>query len=335
MNEKILETNDVKKYFPIYSGWLRKRVGEIRAVDGISISINKGKTLGLVGESGSGKTTLGKVIMRIYEPSSGTVLFRGRDITTIDKEDLVSFRREAQILFQDPASALNPRRKIGDTIRTPLAVHKLGNRSQQAERVADLLRLVQLPEEYADRYPYGLSGGEKQRVNLARALAVNPTFLVLDEPTSAVDVSVQSKILGLLTDLQKKLTLTYLVISHNLVVVKSISNLICVMYYAKMMELGPPEEIFQHPAHPYTLTLLSAINVLEEDVKLPSTGEVGGIVESRIDLVHPPEGCRFYARCAFRQDVCKDVYPEWREIRENHFVSCHFAERVLAGEGTK
>jgi len=312
---------------------LRRRVGEIKAVDGVSFSTRAGETCALVGESGSGKTTVGKTIVRIYDPTAGTVSFEGRDVTNLSQDELMHVRRKMQMVFQDPTSSLNPRKRVRDIITAPLEIHKVGSNSERLARATELLETVQLSGDYLHRYPYGLSGGEKQRVGLARALALNPSLLVLDEPTSALDVSVQAKTLALLDELQKKLSLTYLFISHNLVLVKNISTTVLVMYYGKLIQSAPTQEIFMYPSHPYTMTLLSSMPVVDTEVDLPPSGELEHIVDAGIDLSNPPVGCRFYPRCAFRQKVCEEVYPELREIRKEHLVSCHFAEQVLARAG--
>ena len=308
-------------------------MGEIKAVDGVSFSTRAGETCALVGESGSGKTTVGKTIVRIYDPTAGTVSFEGRDVTNLSQDELMHVRRKMQMVFQDPTSSLNPRKRVRDIITAPLEIHKVGSNSERLARATELLETVQLSGDYLHRYPYGLSGGEKQRVGLARALALNPSLLVLDEPTSALDVSVQAKTLALLDELQKKLSLTYLFIAHNLVLVKNISTTVLVMYYGKLIQSAPTQEIFMYPSHPYTMTLLSSMPVVDTEVDLPPSGELEHIVDAGIDLSNPPVGCRFYLRCAFRQKVCEEVYPELREIRKEHLVSCHFAEQVLARAG--
>lgn len=333
LGSEVLRVDDLKKYFPLYGGVLRKKVGEIKAVDGVSFAIKAGETSALVGESGSGKTTVGKTVVRIYDPTAGTVCFEGRDVTSLTQDELMNVRRKMQMVFQDPTSSLNPRKRVRDIVTAPLEVHRIGSKSERLARAAELLEIVQLSGDYLRRYPYGLSGGEKQRVGLARALALDPSLLVLDEPTSALDVSVQAKTLALLDELQKKLSLTYLYISHNLVLVKNISTTVLVMYFGKIIESAPTQEVFRYPSHPYTTTLLSSMPVIDTEVDLPSSGELESIVDAGIDLGNPPVGCRFYPRCAFRQNVCEEVYPELREIRKGHLVSCHFAEQIVARAG--
>jgi oligopeptide transport system ATP-binding protein len=333
LSNEILRVSCLKKYFPLYGGIFRKRVGEIKAVDGVTFSMIAGKTCALVGESGSGKTTVGKTIVRIYDPTAGGIWFEGQDVTNLSQDELMHVRRKMQMVFQDPTSSLNPRKRVRDIVTAPLEIHKIGTNSERVAKAAELLGIVQLSEDYLKRHPYGLSGGEKQRVGLARALALDPSLLVLDEPTSALDVSVQAKTLALLDELQKKLSLTYLFISHNLVLVKNVSITVLVMYYGKIIESAPTQEIFEYPGHPYTMTLLSSMPVVDAGVGLPPSGELGHIVDAGIDLSNPPVGCRFYPRCAFRQRVCEEVYPELREIRQGHLVSCHFAEQILAKAG--
>ncbi len=333
MSSEVLRVSCLKKYFPLYGGIFRKRVGEIKAVDGVTFNIMAGQTCALVGESGSGKTTVGKTIVRIYDPTAGGIWFEGQDVTNLSQDELMHVRRKMQMVFQDPTSSLNPRKRVRDIVTAPLEIHKIGTNSERVAKAAELLEIVQLSEDYLKRHPYGLSGGEKQRVGLARALALDPSLLVLDEPTSALDVSVQAKTLVLLDELQKKLSLTYLFISHNLVLVKNVSTTVLVMYYGKIIESAPTQEVFRYPSHPYTMTLLSSMPVVDTDAHLPPSGELENIAEAGIDLSNPPVGCRFYPRCAFRQRVCEEVYPELREMRKGHLVSCHFAGQILARAG--
>jgi oligopeptide/dipeptide ABC transporter ATP-binding protein len=251
-------------------------------------------------------------------------------VTNLSQDELMNVRRKMQMVFQDPTSSLNPRKRVRDIITAPLEVHKIGSNSERLARASELLGIVQLSEDYLHRYPYGLSGGEKQRVGLARALALDPSLLVLDEPTSALDVSVQAKTLALLGELQKKLSLTYLFISHNLVLVRNISVSVLVMYFGKIIESAQTQELFRYPSHPYTMTLLSSMPVVDSDADLPRSGELEDIADAGIDLSSPPVGCRFYPRCASRQRVCEEVYPQLRDIGKGHLVSCHFAEQMLA-----
>jgi oligopeptide transport system ATP-binding protein len=312
----------LQKYFPIFGGIFKRRIGETRAVDHISFSIRRGETFGLVGESGSGKTTAGKTVVRLYEPTGGEIWFGGENIARLPRADLKRMRRMMQIVFQDPTSSLNPRMTVGDIVAEPLIIHKTGSRLERRKRVLEVLNVVQLAEDYTRRYPHELSGGEKQRVGIARALALNPVFLVLDEPTSSLDVSVQAKVISLLVDLQKRLGLTFLYISHDIVLVKNIADKVGVMYYGKIIEMAGTDKLFNNPFHPYTQTLLSAVPTIEEGVKLPHSGELEG-VEGGVDITSMPVGCRFYPRCKLRMDICNVNTPEPKEVSKGHWVACH------------
>jgi oligopeptide/dipeptide ABC transporter ATP-binding protein len=328
----MLAVRHLKMYFPITSGVLFKKVvGYIKAVDDVSFSVEAARTFALVGESGSGKTTLGKTVVRIFEPTSGSIILDGEDISFAGQEDKASrlqrTRRKVQMVYQDPISSLNPRRRIRASLMDPLVIHKVGSPEERRERLEELMHLVQLPIDHLDRYPHNLSGGEQQRVVLARALTLSPKLIVLDEPTSSLDVSVQAKVIALLDDLQEKLSLTYLFISHNLVLVKNIANSIGVMYYGKLLELGPTEEIFQHPTHPYTRTLLSAIPSLDEGFQLPPSAErSNGDQKEIFDLIRLPPGCRFCPRCTFARPKCAKHEPDLIENQKGHFVACWFAD---------
>ncbi|MFQ6076215.1 MAG: ABC transporter ATP-binding protein [Candidatus Bathyarchaeia archaeon] len=324
MVNALLNVVGLKKYFPITEGILKKKVGDVKAVDGIDFSIEKGTTFALVGESGSGKTTVGKTILRLYEPTEGKIIFDGRDITRLKGQELKPLRRKMQIVYQDPTSSLNPRKKIKDILDAPLAVHKIGNRSERLERTKEILDMVELPEEFMYRYPHHLSGGQKQRVGIARALILKPRFVVLDEPTSSLDVSVQAKIIELLKKLQKELNLTYLFITHDLVLVKNISDVIGVMYLGRLMEMGPTNTLFLNPIHPYTNALLSSIPLVEEDSNLPdkSKWRLSGEIPSSINV---PKGCPIVSRCPVREDTCRLTRPDMVEFEKGHKVWCHRA----------
>lgn len=293
----------------------------MRAVDGVNLGIKEGETYAIVGESASGKTTLAKTILRIYEPTDGEIWFNGREISKAKGKERKNLRREMQIVYQEISSSLNPKRKVKDIIRDPFDIHKAGDKSSRREMVNELLNKIQLPPEYGDQFPSALSGGEKQRVVIARAIALNPKFLVLDEPTSSLDVSVQAKILLLLKGLQKELNLTYLLISHDLAVVRSISDRISVMYVGKLMEIAPTNEFFKNPQHPYTRALLSSVPlVTDEELKLiPKKITLKGEVPSSIDI---PKGCRFHSRCPEKHKKCEVEEPELVELKENHYVRC-------------
>jgi len=310
----LIEVKNLKKYFNISRGMLQ-------AVDGISFNIEEGKTLGVVGESGCGKSTTGRSILRLIEPTSGEVYFDGRDLLKLNESELRKARKDMQIIFQDPFSSLDPRKTINQIISEPIIIHKLiTNKKEREKRVLELMETVGLAERFFNTYPHELDGGRRQRIGIARALSVNPKFIVCDEPVSALDVSIQAQILNLLKELQKNLNLTYMFITHDLSVVNHFSDYIAVMYLGKIVEMAPAEELFTHPLHPYTTALLSAIPV-------PSLGEkteriiIKGEVTSPINM---PDECRFANRCMYVRDECKKRIPELREICTNHFVACEF-----------
>jgi oligopeptide transport system ATP-binding protein len=300
----LVEIKNLKTHFPIRAGVLQRPVGWVRAVDGVSFAINEGETVGLVGESGCGKTTLGRTILRLIEPTAGEVWFDGRDITRLEGADTKPFRRKAQMIFQDPYGSLNPRMTVGTIIAEPLRIHKLcANKKAERERVAELLHAVGLSPEHARRYPHEFSGGQRQRIGIARALAVDPKFIVCDEPVSALDVSVQAQIINLLQELQEKLKLTYLFIAHDLAVVEHISDRVLVMYYGKLVEEASAEEIYAHPAHPYTQALLSAVPTVD-------------LAQKRQRIIWPPEGTTpEQARASLQEKKLNR-----REVRPNHWV---------------
>jgi len=324
MSNTILDVAGLKKYFPITKGILKKVIGYVKAVDGIDLSIEKGTTFGLVGESGSGKTTLGKTILRLYEPTEGEIIFDGRNITRLKNQELKLLRRKMQIVYQDPTSSLNPRKRIKDILGTPLTVHKIGNKTERLERIKEMLNMIELPEEFMYRYPHHLSGGQKQRIGIARALILEPQFVVLDEPTSSLDVSVQAKIIGLLKKLQKEFNLTYLFITHDLVLMKNISDVIGVMYLGQLMEMGTTKTLFSNPVHPYTKALLSSIPIIEKDSNLPTKSRwyLKGEIPSPINA---PKGCPFVSRCPLKEETCRLTRPEMVEFEKGHKVWCHRA----------
>jgi peptide/nickel transport system ATP-binding protein len=331
----LLQVNNLRKYFPIKRGFLKREVGSVRAVDDVSFAINEGETLALVGESGCGKTTTSRCILRALEPSSGSIRFRQQDgsiadVATLPRAQLRTLRREMQMIFQDPFSSLNPRMTLLDIVGEPLIVHNLGNRSEREQRVAQLLRLVGLRPEFMRRFPHAFSGGQRQRIGIARALALNPRLVVADEPVSALDVSVQAQVLNLLLDLQAELGLTYLFVAHDLSVVKHISDRVAVMYVGRIVEMAPTTVLFTTPKHPYTAALLSAVP--EPDPRLRSQRMVlQGEVASP---VNPPSGCYFHPRCPYAVNVCRTQTPPWEEMAPGHFVSCHRARELqLSGVG--
>jgi oligopeptide/dipeptide ABC transporter ATP-binding protein len=319
MRRTLIEVDELKKYYPVTAGLLSRHVADVKAVDGVTFHIMEGETLGLVGESGCGKSSLGRALLRLEEPTAGQVLYRGSDILSWSKKQLKDFRREAQMIFQDPQSSLDPRMAIGDSIGEALLIHGAGDERERLDRVAELLERVGLQPGHAWRYPHELSGGQKQRVGIARALAVNPRLIVADEPVSALDVSVQAQILNLITDLQRELGLAYLFIAHDLAVIGQVSERIAVMYLGQIIELATRDELLQHPRHPYTDALLSAIllpDPHQRRAKVSLPGEVPSPIE-------PPPGCRFHTRCLRVMPVCSQEMPALRPIEADHLVSCH------------
>ena len=319
MARKLVEIENLKKYYPVTAGLLAKHIADVRAVDGVSFFISEGETLGLVGESGCGKSSLGRTLLRLEEPTAGRVLYRGSDITKWDKRQLKEFRKEAQMIFQDPQSSLDPRMTIGDSIGEALLIHGVGTEKERLERVEELLKRVGLEPEHALRYPHELSGGQKQRVGIARALAVTPRLIVADEPVSALDVSVQAQILNLTMDLQHELGLAYLFIAHDLAVIGQVSDRIAVMYLGQIIELADRTELLAHPLHPYTGALISAVHVPD-----PHRKREGILLKGEVPSpVEPPPGCRFHTRCPRVKEICRQEAPILRQLGGNHFVACH------------
>ncbi len=318
-NAPVLEVRDLKKHFPIKKGLLRRTVGHVYAVDGITFTINQGETLGLVGESGCGKTTAGRAVLRLIEPSSGSVKVEGREITGLSKAEMRPYRRQMQIVFQDPFSSLNPRMTAGDIVGEPLLVHGVANRRERAEQVAALFERVGLRAAQMANYPHQFSGGQRQRIGIARALALGPRLIVGDEPVSALDVSIQAQVINLLQDLQRERRLSYLFISHNLAVVEHISHRIAVMYLGRIVEHADTRSIFTRPQHPYTEALMSAVPVPDPAVKRQKKVVQGDVPSP----VNPPAGCHFHTRCPYAEPRCKIEVPLLREIAPGHHVSCH------------
>jgi oligopeptide transport system ATP-binding protein len=319
----LLQVTDLVKRFPITSGVLfQRKIGMVHAVEGVSFAIEKGETFGLVGESGCGKTTTGRCILQLYRPTSGSVLFEGRELTGMSGKDLQEVRRDMQIIFQDPYASLNPRMTVGTIVTEPLIIHQIGTRAERKERVKDLLDLVGLNPQFTNRYPHEFSGGQRQRIGLARALALNPKLIICDEPVSALDVSIQAQILNLFEELQTELGLTYLFIAHNLSVVKHISDRVGVMYLGKMMEIAPSEELYANPVHPYTMGLLAAIPIPDPKVERARVHTVlEGDVPSPRD---PPEGCVFHPRCYRAQPICSQTVPAMENHGGTHEAACFF-----------
>jgi oligopeptide transport system ATP-binding protein len=328
--ETLVEVRDLRKYFPVRRGLLSRTVGEVKAVDGVSFAIDRGETLGLVGESGSGKTTTGRCILRLIEPSSGSVKFEGAEVLTLESDAMRRMRRHMQIVFQDPYASLNPRMTVGSIVAEPLIIHGGMSASQRTDRVAELLRKVGLDPAYGKRYPHEFSGGQRQRIGVARALATNPKFLVLDEPVSALDVSVQAQVVNLLQDLQFELGLTYLFIAHDLSVVEHISRRVAVMYLGKIMELADRRSLYEEPLHPYTKALLSAVPVPDPTVRKKRIILSGDVPTP----LNPPTGCVFHTRCPIAQfPICASEVPPLLEHRPGQFAACHFAGQPVP-EGT-
>ena len=324
--ETLLKVDGLKKHFPIYKGVFRRQVGAVHAVDGVSFEINKGETLGLVGESGCGKSTTGRTILRLYKPTAGKVFYNGEDLMNLSENEMRRMRRKVQFIFQDPYASLNPRKTVTDIVGEPLIVHKLATKQEAKARVQELLGLVGLNPSFADRYPHEFSGGQRQRIGIARALSLQPELVICDEPISALDVSIQAQVINLLEDLQEEFGLTYLFIAHDLSMVRHISDRVAVMYLGVIMELAERDELYEHPLHPYSQALLSAVPIpdpiaeenrrrilLEGDVPSPA---------------NPPTGCRFHTRCPIAETICREQRPEWREVKPKHFVACHLVDEA-------
>jgi oligopeptide transport system ATP-binding protein len=320
----LLEVRGLYKYFPINAGVLSRHVGDVKAVDGIDFTIRAGETLGLVGESGSGKTTAGRVVLNLLPATKGEVIFNGRNILELKREESRMLRKEMQIIFQDPYASLNPRMTVGDIISEPLRIHNLAKGKDAEARVQDLLRLVGLQPYHANRYPHEFSGGQRQRIGIARALAVDPKFIVADEPVSALDVSIQAQVINLLQDLQQQFGLTFLFIAHDLSVVRHISTRVAVMYVGKIVEIADRDDLYENPLHPYSRALLSAIPIPDPAVesrrkRILLTGDIPS-------PVNPPPGCRFHTRCPVAFDRCRVEVPALKTYAPNHVAACHWVE---------
>ncbi|MFR8001838.1 MAG: ABC transporter ATP-binding protein [Hydrogeniiclostridium sp.] len=319
MDDIILDVQDLKKYFPIRGGVFQHTVGYVKAVDGISFQLKRGETLGIVGESGCGKSTAGRTILRLHEITGGKVLFNGKDIAKLSKKELRKKRLEMQMVFQDPYSSLNPRMTVGQIIGEALTDHKLMNKAQAKEKVQEIMEVCGLPSYYVNRYPHEFSGGQRQRIGIARALVLDPQFVICDEPVSALDVSIQSQIINLLGDLQKERNFSYIFISHDLSVVEYISNRVAVMYLGNIVELADKNEIFDNPLHPYTKALMSAIPVPDPTRKRERIILTGDLPSPS----NPPSGCKFRTRCPMACEKCAKEAPEYRDVGGGHYVACH------------
>ncbi len=324
--QDLIEVKHLVKYFPVMEGVLRRKVADVKAVDDVSFTIREGETLGLVGESGCGKTTVSQTMVRLIEPTSGEALFRSKNVFAANGGELKQLRRKMQIVFQDPYASLDPRLPIGDAIVEGLVIHGIGNSDERCEKVRKVLKLVGLEDYHASRYPHEFSGGQRQRIGIARALVLDPEFLILDEPVSALDVSIQAQVLNILKDLQDELGLTYMFVAHNLAVVEHISDRVAVMYLGKIAEIASRDDLFGQPLHPYTQALMSAIPMPDPTRKQKRT-ILSGDVPSPLN---PPSGCRFHPRCPIaRLPHCSVEEPQLRELRPDHWVACHYAEDFL------
>lgn len=321
-NDNLIEVKNLVKYYPVKAGLLRRVVNQVKAVDGVSFNIREGESLGLVGESGCGKTTVGHTMLRLIDPTSGSVSFRGENIFSLNRRELMKIRRGIQIVFQDPFASLDPRLPIGESVAEGLKIHGIGTPQERFERVIEILNKVGLEDYHASRYPHEFSGGQRQRIGIARALVLDPQFIVLDEPVSALDVSIQAEVLNILKDLQQELGLTYLFVAHNLAVVEHISDRVAVMYLGKIVEMAPRNDLFRNPQHPYTQALMSAIPMPDPVLKRERIILTGDVPSP----LNPPTGCRFHPRCPFAQPICAEEEPQLRELTDQHQVACHFAE---------
>ncbi len=326
-NEVVIKVENLKKHFPIYKGFLiKKHIADVKAVDDVSFEVKRGETFALVGESGCGKTTTARTMLRLIDPTDGKIGILGTDISKLSRDELLPYRRKMQIVFQNPIGSLNPRMTVGQILTEPMLFHKIVQNQQEAnEKAVELLKMVGLKPFHMDRYPHQFSGGQKQRIAIARALSVDPEIIYLDEPTSALDVSVQAQIVNLLLKFQQELGLTYVFISHNLALVRFISNKVAVMYLGKIVEMGDVNEVFDNPIHPYTKALLSASPIPDPAIekkrkRIILTGNVPSPIAR-------PSGCFFHPRCPFRMDICDKEYPQMKSVSSNHQVSCHLVDK--------
>lgn len=320
----LLRVEGLKKYFPINKGVFNKQVGNVKAVDNVSFDVFEGETLGIVGESGCGKSTAGRLLMRLLEPTEGNIEFAGKKISELSNKEMRKARRDIQMIFQDPYASLNPRHTVGKILEEPLIVHGMGNSAERKKKVLELLQIVGLNEYHIKRYPHQFSGGQRQRIGIARALMTNPRLIIADEPVSALDVSIQAQVLNLMQKLQRELKLTYIFISHDLGVVRHISNRVGVMYLGKLVELTASEDLYAEPLHPYTQALLSSVPVPDpafEREQLIISGDIPS-------ASNPPSGCSFHTRCPFKKEECSTVIPKMQEVKPGHYVACHLYDEM-------
>jgi peptide/nickel transport system ATP-binding protein/oligopeptide transport system ATP-binding protein len=321
--EALVEVHHLVKYFPVRAGLLQRVVNQVKAVDDVSFFVRKGETLGLVGESGCGKTTVGRTMIRLIEPTGGSVRFDNKDVFTLKSKEMKVVRRDMQIIFQDPYASLDPRVPIGESVMEGLHIHRIGTKKERIDIMLETLKKVGLEDYHARRYPHEFSGGQRQRIGIARALALRPRFIICDEPVSALDVSIQSQVLNILKDLQAEFGLTYLFIAHNLSVVEHVSDRVAVMYLGKMVELASREELYRKPLHPYTIALMSAIPVPNPRLKRERTILKGDVPSP----LNPPKGCRFHPRCPVAMEICAQEEPQFKELLPDHWVACWVAEK--------
>jgi peptide/nickel transport system ATP-binding protein/oligopeptide transport system ATP-binding protein len=321
--EALVEVHHLVKYFPVRAGLLQRVVNQVKAVDDVSFFVRKGETLGLVGESGCGKTTVGRTMIRLIEPTGGSVRFDNKDVFTLKPKEMKVVRRDMQIIFQDPYASLDPRVPIGESVMEGLHIHHIGTKKERIDIMLETLKKVGLEDYHARRYPHEFSGGQRQRIGIARALALRPRFIICDEPVSALDVSIQSQVLNILKDLQAEFGLTYLFIAHNLSVVEHVSDRVAVMYLGKMVELATREEMYRKPLHPYTMALMSAIPIPNPRLKRERTILKGDVPSP----LNPPKGCRFHPRCPVAMEICSQEEPQFKELLPDHWVACWVAEK--------
>ncbi|WP_027410686.1 ABC transporter ATP-binding protein [Anoxybacteroides tepidamans] len=322
MAEPLLQVKSLKKYFPITGGIFSKTIGEVKAVDDLTFTVYKGETLGIVGESGCGKSTTGRMLLRLIEPTEGSIIFENQEITSLSKRELRKIRRDMQMVFQDPFASLNPRHTVEKILEEPLIVHGIGSKQERKKRVQEMLEVVGLGSYHAKRYPHQFSGGQRQRIGIARALMTQPKLIIADEPVSALDVSIQAQVLNLLEDLQKEFGLTYIFIAHDLGVVRHISDRVGVMYLGRMVELADSDALYKSPKHPYTKALLSAVPIPDPEYKQERQLLAGDLPSP----ANPPKGCAFHTRCGACMEICKTERPKLKEVEAGHYVACHLYE---------